>query len=77
MSQPTALPPAKLSSVAKPPSESVSPMNTVPLRDWFAGQALVGLIPSPARPGVLQLSTIDMARYAYQYADAMMKARDE
>ncbi len=47
----------------------------VPLRDWFAGQALVGLIPSPARPGVLPLSPTDMARVAYQYADAMMQAR--
>ena len=41
----------------------------------FAGQALVGLIPSPARPGVLPLSAPDMARLAYQYADAMMRQR--
>ena len=49
----------------------------VPLRDWFAGQALVGLIPSPARPGVLPLSPPDMARVAYQYADAMLQARSK
>ena len=48
----------------------------IPLRDWFAGQALVGLIPPPARPRVLPLSATDMARLAYQYADAMIRQRD-
>lgn len=55
--------------------DGVGAATDVPLRDWFAGQALVGLIPSPARPGVLPLSPSDMARVAYQYADAMMQAR--
>jgi hypothetical protein len=42
------------------------------LRDWFAGQALVGLIADPSRDG----STDDRARYAYAYADAMLRARE-
>jgi hypothetical protein len=46
-----------------------------PLRDWFAGQALVGMIPTPRAPGVLPLDIDGMARLAYQYADAMLRAR--
>lgn len=67
-----------LTAVTNPslPAAETSPAHAgVPLRDWFAGQALVGLIPSPARPGVLPLSAPDMARLAYQYADAMMRQR--
>jgi hypothetical protein len=45
------------------------------LRDWFAGQALVGMIPTPRAPGVLPLDTDGMAKQAYLYADAMMRAR--
>jgi hypothetical protein len=39
------------------------------LRDWFAGQALVGMIPTPRAPGVLPLSIDGMAEAAYQYAE--------
>jgi hypothetical protein len=42
------------------------------LRDWFAGQALAGLIADPSRDG----SADDRARYAYAYADAMLRARE-
>jgi len=43
------------------------------LRDWFAGQALVGLLSGPAVEGV---PTPDRkAVVAYQFADAMLKAR--
>ena len=45
------------------------------LRDWFAGQALVGMIPTPRAPGVLPMSVDQMAVAAYGYADAMMRAR--
>lgn len=45
------------------------------LRDWFAGQALVGMIPTPRAPGVLPLTIDGMADAAYQYADAMLRAR--
>ena len=49
----------------------------VALRDWFAGQALVGLIPTPRQPGVLPMSIDGMAEAAYKYADAMLKARSK
>ena len=41
------------------------------LRDWFAGQALTGLI---ARPTALRGQR---AILAYRYANAMLKARTE
>lgn len=60
-----ALPPAP------PPSPSLVPGLT--LRDWFAGQALVGIYSGQtldgARPG-------EVARDAYAMADAMLKARE-
>ena len=68
--------PTALANPPVPTMESAPAHAGVPLRDWFAGQALVGLSPSPARPGVLPLSATDMARLAYQYADAMMRQRD-
>ena len=46
------------------------------LRDWFAGQAMVGLMSDPG----LRPSNLDefehMATRLYQVADAMLKARD-
>lgn len=41
------------------------------LRDWFAGQALTGLLSDPSRAGKPQA----FAAEAYQMADAMLKAR--
>lgn len=41
------------------------------LRDWYAGQALVGLLACPESEGTIKT----MADYAYEYADAMMKRR--
>jgi hypothetical protein len=67
--------PATVANTSLPVADAAPAHAGVPLRDWFAGQALVGLIPSPARPGVLPLSATDMARLAYQYADAMMRQR--
>jgi hypothetical protein len=43
------------------------------LRDWFAGQALAGMLACD------DLTTSDanaLARWAYQYADAMIAARE-
>ena len=61
-----------------PKTSTTDPGSTlagVALRDWFAGQALVGLIPAPARPGVPRPDIPGMAKQAYEYADAMMNAR--
>ncbi len=41
------------------------------LRDWFAGLALSGMLPSDSEP--LEL----LARDAYRYADAMLKERNK
>ena len=57
------------------------------LRDWFAGQALAGLVPNGAlqlevikaqvkRPGQEAFSVGQcLARYTYDLADAMLEAR--
>lgn len=44
------------------------------LRDWFAGQALTGLI----HRGFTELGNAEhaYAQLAYKYADAMLKARE-
>jgi hypothetical protein len=42
------------------------------LRDWFAGQALVGLL---SRPQVI--SSGDPCDAAYSYADSMLKCKKE
>lgn len=42
------------------------------LRDWFAGQALAGLLASPAEP---EFGASHFANAAYTAADAMLKAR--
>jgi hypothetical protein len=57
---------------AFPSSHPICPEDGMTLRDWFASQALVGLIADPSRDG----STDDRARYAYAYADAMLRARE-
>ena len=41
------------------------------LRDWFAGQALVGMM---ANPEVI-VSEEDVARIVYRYADAVLEER--
>ena len=43
------------------------------LRDWFAGQALVGLL-SLDRPDA---SIVNVAYTSYRFADAMLEARNE
>ncbi len=43
------------------------------LRDWFAGQAMIGLVPDIAE----EADAINIGRAAYSIADAMMAARDD
>lgn len=59
------------------------------LRDWFAGQALNGLIQKlplidrsgqfgePLSDSEIWEFKLDVAESAYRYADAMLKAREE
>lgn len=54
------------------------------LRDWFAGQALIGLamgrtlvLNNPDGPGPEELTIADEARDAVRYADAMLAARSK
>jgi hypothetical protein len=42
------------------------------LRDWFAGQALSGTLADSTRDGYKH----DYAKFAYECADAMIKARE-
>lgn len=45
------------------------------LRDWFAGQALTGLLAANATYGGRTDNREKLAGDAYQHADAMLKAR--
>lgn len=50
--------------------------NGMSLRDWFAGQALVGIL--GARNGFLvDVGISNVGEWAYGAADAMLKARKE
>lgn len=44
------------------------------LRDWFAGQALTGIVLSPLGSGG-RVTFLSTARDAYRYADAMLAER--
>lgn len=57
-------------------------MECMTLRDWFAGMAMQGLYACPVQifnsdgtPAACPSLGEDMARLAYQQADAMMKER--
>lgn len=47
------------------------------LRDWFAGQALIGLISQCRPPAVDNKNFDDFAEWSYEMADAMLKAGKE
>lgn len=46
------------------------------LRDWFAGQALSGIIASHADSDMPLPSASKTAQWAYDYADALLAARN-
>jgi hypothetical protein len=60
-----------MSNVASVPAAAME------LRDVFAGQALVGMLPKGKEPGVLPMNPDQMAEKAYEYADAMIRARSK
>lgn len=47
------------------------------LRDWFAGQALAGLASNCTADGLSTWLPDSIARRAYDYADAMLAAREK
>lgn len=52
------------------------------LRDWFAGQALAGLLACGRLDELIDQSEVDetpraICKAAYEAADAMLKVRDE
>ncbi|MEO9648786.1 MAG: hypothetical protein ABJ360_22370 [Roseobacter sp.] len=54
-------------------------MSDMDLRDYFAGQAVTGMIATAAAPCMTSLSGTEncMAKAAYRLADAMIEARKE
>ena len=63
-------------STVDPYDRSVTTCDGMTLRDYFAAKAMQGIIASE-QPGDEEFVTPEMyARDAYQYADAMLKARE-
>jgi hypothetical protein len=63
-----------LQALASPGSEATWGMS---LRDWFAGQALMGWAAGRNRPIDHEASEpASVARSCYAYADAMLRARE-
>ncbi len=63
-------------------SQAVDIHEGMSLRDWFAGQALVGIAHWNRQQGgsyadVCSLELEDNARLAYQFADAMLAEREK
>lgn len=52
-----------------------SPVPAMPLRDYFAGQALAGLASQCDNTGMASWLVPDAAERAYELADAMLAAR--
>ena len=49
-------------------------LNTLTLRDWFAGQALIGMVMSNTNRGYsLEMASKD----SFAYADAMLRERNK
>lgn len=56
-------------------TDAAGAVETPALRDIFAAHALAALISSPKLAGVPRADMDGMAKQAYDYANAMMKAR--
>ncbi len=55
--------------------DTVSASDMAAIRDLFAAHALAALIASPKLAGVPRADMDGMAKQAFDYADAMLKAR--
>jgi hypothetical protein len=57
----------------------MSPPNEIELRDWFAGQALAGILMNPNTPKAesapFEAHAASIAEQAFAYADAMIRER--
>jgi hypothetical protein len=68
-------PPSAMHGREHPETYSICGMS---LRDWFAGQALVGWLAADANPNSAGISPPEStAENAYKYADAMLAHRDK
>ena len=65
----------RMNTLATPLPAAAAPTEGIPLRDWFAGQMLAAILVAPKQAGVPRQDPDEMALSAYQYADAMIKAR--
>jgi hypothetical protein len=54
---------------------SIGELPSLSIRDWFAGQALQGMIANSALASHTLLAGTSVALDAYRYADAMLKER--
>jgi hypothetical protein len=57
-------------------SADVDGLPGMSLRDYFAGQALTGILASLSDPAVSTPSPAATSAWAYKVADAMLRARD-
>ena len=57
----------------RPASQHSGPQEGMSLRDWFAGQALAGLLACPKVLGDFDR----LSKESYKWADAMLKARSQ
>ncbi|MBW8368996.1 MAG: hypothetical protein K0M70_14205 [Arenimonas sp.] len=62
-----------MNATAKPDAPTAA--DTAATRDMFAAHALAALIAGPKLAGVPRADMDGMAKQAYEYADAMIKAR--
>jgi hypothetical protein len=56
------------------PAFPTAELDGMTLRDWFAGQALIGLY---ANPGTLDMCMEEIAATAYTMADTMIDKRQD
>jgi hypothetical protein len=68
-----AFPRAGFWSDGGPCATDTQPQGGMSLRDWFAGQVMLGLI---SHGPAVDIDDATLARGAYTVADAMLKARD-
>ena len=61
-----------------PSQQSDADFNGMSLRDYFAAKALAALISNPLKdgPNLGKKAVPKLAAFAYEYADAMLEARE-